>query len=50
VGAFAVDYADQTEADYQVFLRSRFARKKKAPARKPKLKPTTVIKESKPKA
>ncbi len=49
IGAFAVDYADQTEADYQVFLRSRFARKKKAPGRKPKLKPTTVIKESKPK-
>jgi uncharacterized protein (DUF2252 family) len=48
VGTFASDYADQTEADYQVFLRSRFVHKKKAPARKPKLKPAMVIKESKP--
>jgi uncharacterized protein (DUF2252 family) len=48
IGAFATDYADQTVADYQVFLRSRFVHKKKAPARKPKLKPAAVIKESKP--
>jgi uncharacterized protein (DUF2252 family) len=50
VGTFANDYADQTEADYQVFLRSRFVHKKKTPVRKPKLKPATVIKESKPRA
>jgi uncharacterized protein (DUF2252 family) len=51
IGAFAVDYADQTEADYQVFLRSRFVHnKKKAPARKAKLKPAAVVKESKPRA
>jgi uncharacterized protein (DUF2252 family) len=49
IGAFATDYADQTEADYQVFLRSRFVhKKKKAPALKPKLKPAAAIKESKP--
>jgi uncharacterized protein (DUF2252 family) len=48
IGAFATDYADQTVADYQVFLRSRFVHKNKAPARKPKLKPAAVIKESKP--
>ena len=28
IAEFAVDYADQTEADYKVFLRSRFAPKK----------------------
>jgi hypothetical protein len=51
IGAFARDYADQTEADYQVFLHSRFVHKKKMPpARKPKLKPAAVIKESKPRA
>jgi uncharacterized protein (DUF2252 family) len=56
IGAFAGDYADQTEADYTAFLHSRFAphkaRKKapavkvKAPVRKPKHVP--VIKESVP--
>jgi uncharacterized protein (DUF2252 family) len=58
IGTFAVDYADQTELDYKVFLRSRFAprtARKKAPAvkapakRKRKAKPV-VIKESVPKA
>jgi uncharacterized protein (DUF2252 family) len=48
VGTFANDYADQTEADYQVFLRSRFVHKKRAAARKPQLKPATVVKESRP--
>jgi uncharacterized protein (DUF2252 family) len=58
IAAFAVDYADQTEADYKTFLHSRFApptaRKKAAPAkaaprrRRPKQK--TVIKEAAPKA
>jgi uncharacterized protein (DUF2252 family) len=48
VGTFANDYADQTEADYQLFLRSRFVHKKKAPVRKPRLKAAVVVKESKP--
>jgi uncharacterized protein (DUF2252 family) len=57
IGAFAVDYADQTEVDYKAFLRSRFAPRtahnKAAPARakgRPKqLKPGPMVKESKPK-
>ena len=35
---FAVDYADQTEADYKTFLRSRFAPRKRA-VKKPGPKP-----------
>jgi uncharacterized protein (DUF2252 family) len=58
IAAFAVDYADQTEADYKTFLHSRFApptaRKKAAPAkaapRRRRPKQTTVIKEAAPKA
>jgi uncharacterized protein (DUF2252 family) len=57
VTEFAVDYADQTEVDYQTFLHSRFAprsaRKKAAPAKAPakiKLKKAAVIKESVPQA
>jgi uncharacterized protein (DUF2252 family) len=54
VSNFAVDYADQTEADYRTFLNSRFAppnaRKKNAPvkvsSRRPRLKQKTVIKEA----
>src|SRR6202041_2287498 len=58
---FAVDYADQTVADYEAFLHSRFAPPsagKKAPAakaragpkqRRPKLKATPQTKESGPK-
>jgi uncharacterized protein (DUF2252 family) len=57
IAEFAVDYADQTEQDYNTFLHSRFAppnpRKKAAPAsprrRRPKLKPGAVIKEAAPK-
>jgi uncharacterized protein (DUF2252 family) len=55
ISGFAVDYADQTEADYKAFLGSRFAPpragKKAAPVktrrRRPKQK--TVIKEAAPK-
>jgi uncharacterized protein (DUF2252 family) len=58
IGAFAVDYADQTEQDYKTFMRSRFApptaRKKTVPAsprrRRPKKRPTPTIKEAAPKA
>ena len=57
IGEFAVDYADQTETDYQAFMRSRFApptARKKAPAspkrRRPKATPKPVVKESVPKA
>jgi uncharacterized protein (DUF2252 family) len=56
VADFAVDYADQTEADYKTFLHSRFAppAARKAPAkaapRRPKVKQKTVIKEAAPKA
>ncbi|MGC2398571.1 MAG: DUF2252 domain-containing protein [Acidobacteriaceae bacterium] len=53
VAAFAVDYADQTEQDYQTFLRSRLApsqAKRKAaaktPVRRPKLKPGPGIREA----
>ena len=53
---FAVDYADQTEEDYQAFMRSRFApptARKKAPVspqrRTPKVAPKPVVKESVPK-
>jgi uncharacterized protein (DUF2252 family) len=58
IQAFAVDYADQTDTDYQTFLHSRFAphptRKEPVPAkatpkrRRPKPKTVPVIKESKP--
>jgi uncharacterized protein (DUF2252 family) len=58
IGAFAVDYADQTELDYKTFMHSRFApptaRKKTVPAsprrRRPKKRPTPTIKEAAPKA
>jgi uncharacterized protein (DUF2252 family) len=56
VADFAVDYADQTEADYKTFLHSRFAppTARKAPVkavpRRRKVKQTTVIKEAAPKA
>ncbi len=59
IGRFAMDYATQTEADYQAFLHSRFApstARKKAPAKKTpgrhraKPKTTPVIKESIPHA
>jgi uncharacterized protein (DUF2252 family) len=58
VADFAVDYADQTEVDYEAFLNSRFApptaRMKrtsvKASPRRPRLKQKTVIKEAAPKA
>jgi uncharacterized protein (DUF2252 family) len=55
VANFAVDYADQTEADYKTFLHSRFAppAARKAPAkaapRRRKVKQKTVIKEAAPK-
>jgi uncharacterized protein (DUF2252 family) len=58
VSEFAVDYADQTEVDYETFLKSRFApptaRMKRTPVkagpRRPRLKQKTVIKEAAPKA
>jgi hypothetical protein len=57
IGEFAVDYADQTDADYKAFIHSRFAPptgRKKGPAtpapRRPKATPTPVVKESVPKA
>ncbi len=58
IAEFAVDYADQTEADYKEFMRSRFAPRgasKKAPAkkavkRKPRRKKPPVITESVPPA
>jgi uncharacterized protein (DUF2252 family) len=56
IADFAVDYADQTVADYKTFLHSRFApptaRKApvKAPPRRRKVKQKTVIKEAAPKA
>jgi uncharacterized protein (DUF2252 family) len=57
IGAFAVDYADQTVLDYKAFLHSRFAprtaRNKPAPANvrlRRKQKPAPVIKESVPPA
>jgi uncharacterized protein (DUF2252 family) len=59
IAEFAVDYADQTEADYKEFLRSRFAPhtarkkaalKKVAVKHKATLKQATVIKESVPPA
>jgi uncharacterized protein (DUF2252 family) len=57
IGEFAVDYADQTEADYKAFMHSRFApptaRKKAAvrpQRRRPKVAPKPVVKESVPKA
>ena len=54
IGDFAVDYADQTEADYKTFLHSRFAprtvHKKAAPVKvkpgRPRLKQKTVITEA----
>jgi len=57
IAGFAVDYADQTEQDYKMFLHSRFApptaRKKSVAAsprrRRPKKKPTPRIKEAAPK-
>jgi uncharacterized protein (DUF2252 family) len=55
IGAFAVDYADQTELDYKAFLHSRFvprtARNKPAlakPRPRRKQRPAPVIKESVP--
>ena len=56
IADFAVDYADQTEADYKTFLHSRFAppaaRKApmKAAPRWSKVKQKTVIQEAAPKA
>jgi uncharacterized protein (DUF2252 family) len=58
VADFAMDYADQTEADYKTFLNSRFApptvRKNRTPVkagvRRPRLKQKTVIKEAAPTA
>jgi uncharacterized protein (DUF2252 family) len=57
IGDFAVDYADQTEEDYQAFLHSRFApptTRTKAPAspkrRRRKVAPKPVVKESVPSA
>ncbi len=59
IAEFAVDYADQTEVDYEEFMRSRFAphtARKKAPAKKaavrrrPRRKKPPVIKESVPPA
>jgi hypothetical protein len=56
VADFAVDYADQTEADYKTFLHSRFAppTARKAPVkvtpRRRRVKQKTVIKEAAPKA
>ncbi len=55
VADFAVDYADQTEADYKTFLHSRFAPQaaRKAPVkaspRRPRLKQKTVVQEAAPK-
>jgi uncharacterized protein (DUF2252 family) len=57
IAGFAVDYADQTEQDYKMFLHSRFApptaRKKSVPVgprrRRPTKKPTPRIKEAAPK-
>jgi len=56
IGTFAADYADQMEADYEVFLKSHLAPRKpgkRAPAkprgRKTRWKAVPVIKESKPK-
>jgi uncharacterized protein (DUF2252 family) len=57
IAGFAVDYADQTEQDYKMFLHSRFApptaRKKSVPVgprrRRPKKQPTPTIKEAAPK-
>ena len=52
---FAVDYANQTEADYKTFLHSRFAphTARKAPVkagpRRPRLKQKTVVREAAPK-
>jgi uncharacterized protein (DUF2252 family) len=57
IAEFAVDYADQTEVDYEEFMHSRFAphtARKKAPAkqaaakRKPRRKKPPVIQESVP--
>src|SRR6202167_2221554 len=59
IAEFAFDYADQTEVDYEEFMRSRFAphtASKKAPAkkaavkRKPRRKKPPVIEESVPPA
>jgi uncharacterized protein (DUF2252 family) len=58
VSDFAIDYADQTEKDYEAFLHSRFAPRtagKKAPpakkqGRRPSLRLKTVIEEAAPKA
>src|SRR5579859_2526814 len=58
VADFAMDYADQTEADYKTFLNSRFAppsaRKKSTPVkgtvRRPRLKRKIVIEEAAPTA
>jgi uncharacterized protein (DUF2252 family) len=58
IAEFAVDYADQTDVDYQEFMRSRFAphtASKKAPAKKavkrrPRRKKPPVIQESVPPA
>jgi uncharacterized protein (DUF2252 family) len=58
IAEFAVDYADQTDQDYETFLHSRFApptaRKKAGPApqkrRRAKKKAPPVIKEAGPKA
>jgi uncharacterized protein (DUF2252 family) len=55
IADFAVDYADQTVADYKTFLHSRFAppAARKAPVkaapRRRKVKQKTVIKEAAPK-
>jgi uncharacterized protein (DUF2252 family) len=54
ITAFAVDYADQTEKDYQTFLRSRFGPhagpKKAAPDKRVVPKPKPVIKQAAPPA
>jgi uncharacterized protein (DUF2252 family) len=54
IAAFAVDYADQTEADYQTFLHSRFGPhtgpKRAAPAKRGAPKPKPVVKEAAPTA
>jgi uncharacterized protein (DUF2252 family) len=56
VADFAVDYADQTDADYKTFLHSRFAppAARKAPVkaapRRRRARQKTVIKEAAPKA
>ena len=55
VAEFAVDYADQTEADYKTFLGSRFAppAARKTPVkttpRRSRVTQKTVIKEAAPK-